>query len=302
MKTIAILIPVFNHIAFTRKCIQKLDQLLAHRSFNNCNYRVIVIDDGSTDGTSEWLNERHPEVVVLQGNGELWWSGGINMGAEYAISELGVDYLLLWNNDIEPASDYFSQIDELLKSLGDQTIAGSKILYDDQDQKNVIWSFGGFFNPKNGSKSMLAYNKPDSPEYDRPIEVDWLAGMGTLVPVNIVQEIGWWDADTFPQYHGDSDFTFRAKTAGYRICSFPQLKLWNDKTSSGLKHGGTLKGLSRALTDRRSNSNLKDNFRFYKRHSSSVLAYRALIAYYIIYFGGFCKWKLLSLFGVKKEK
>lgn len=302
MKTIAILIPVFNHIEFTKKCIQGLNQLVVNGIFKNTNYRVIVIDDGSTDGTSDWLKQNHPELTVLQGNGDLWWSGGINMGAEYAISELEVDYLLLWNNDIKPADDYFIRLDELLSTFDNQTIAGSKILYDAQDQKDVIWSFGGFFNPRTGKKSMLAYNLPDSSEFAQQEPVDWLPGMGTLVPKEIIREIGWWDAEIFPQYHGDSDFTFRAKTAGYKIISFPQLNLWNDKTSSGLKHGGTFKGLRRALTDRRSNSNLRDNFRFYRRHASSVLAYRALLGYYMIYFGGFCKWKFLSLFGIRKKQ
>lgn len=301
MKKIAILIPVFNHIAFTKKCIQGLHDLISDSTFENCEYHIVVIDDGSSDGTAEWLEEHHPEVHVLKGNGSLWWSGGINRGADFSISELKVDFLLLWNNDIIPARDYFIQLAELLTIIDNQTVAGSKILYYNQDRNDIIWSLGGFFNPKSGKKSMLGYNMPDSDEFSNPADVDWLPGMGTLVPVSVVEKIGFWDEKVFPQYHGDSDFTFRAKTAGYRVISYPQLRIWNDKSSSGLTHGGTFHGLIKALTSRRANANFKDNFRFYRRHSTSILAYKVLFGFYLNLIGGFFKWKFLSLFGIKKH-
>jgi GT2 family glycosyltransferase len=300
MKKVAILIPVYNNLAFTKKCIQELRDLLANSFLKHSSFDLVVIDDGSSDGTGDWVQQNHPELILLQGDGNLWWSGGINLGARHAIAKLKADQLLLWNNDIRPAKDYFEQLDELMEELDGRTIAGSKILYEDPDKSGLIWSFGGYFNPRNGKKSMLGYNQPDKQEFSIPKEVDWLPGMGTLVPVEIVQTIGYWDEQVFPQYHGDSDFTFRAKTAGFAIVAYPQLRLWNDKSSSGLKHGGTLKGLSAALVDRRSNSNLRDNFRFYQRHATSILAYQDLLVYYLNYFGGFVKWKILSLFGRKK--
>lgn len=301
MKEIAILIPVYNYINFTKKCIENLNKLITNTKLENCKLRIVVIDDGSTDGTSEWIQKYHPEVLVLQGDGNLWWSGGINKGAKYAINELNVDFLLLWNNDIIPANDYFHQLDKLVPKIDQQIIAGSKIYYYETGNSNIIWSFGGVFNPRNGKKYMVGYNSPDNEEFADPIHVDWLPGMGTLVSKEIVNNIGLWDEKVFPQYHGDSDFTFRAKTRGYKIISFPQLVLWNDKSASGISHDGTLKSLYQTLVNRRSNSNIKDNFRFYKRHSKSVLAYGALFGFYALLVGGFFKWKLLSLFGIKKS-
>ncbi len=299
MKVIAILIAVFNNLDYTKKCLKTLEDLVMGPGRNGNRYQIVVTDDGSTDGTGEWLANTIPAIHVVKGDGSLWWSGGINEAAKYAISELQADFLLLWNNDIQPAKDYFVELDKVILNLPERTIAGSKIFQLNKEQ--VIWSFGGVFNPKSGMKYMVGSGLQDSPEYAKSIEVDWLPGMGTLVPAIAIQEIGLWDAELFPQYHGDSDFTFRAKSSGYNIIAYPQLKLWNDKSSSGITHGGTLKGLYLTLTDIRSGSQLKKNFLFYKRHATSILAYRHPMNHSLRLVGGFFKWKILALFGKKRN-
>ena len=298
MKRIAIIIPVHNNLEFTKKSIQTLRRLTAGEDFQHSEFLTVIVDDGSTDGTGEWLAVNHPEITVLTGDGSLWWSGGVNMGAGYAIDELKADYILLWNNDIIPASEYFIEIDKLAGQLDGRTIAGSKILYLEKDR--IIWSFGGLFDQRSGAKKMVGYNLPDSEEFNRVIDVDWLPGMGTLIPVPVIRHIGYWDAGAFPQYHGDSDFTYRAKRAGYRILVYPQLVLWNDKSSSGLSHGDSMKGLIGTLTSIRSDYNIRKNLLFYRRYATSPLAYCFLATYYFRLIGGFMKWKILSLFGAKR--
>ena len=79
-------------------------------------------------GTGEWINQNHPEITLLKGDGNLWWSGGVNMGAKYVLERKDTDYLLLWNNDILPESVYFTQLDDLIHEFSDDMIVGSKIL------------------------------------------------------------------------------------------------------------------------------------------------------------------------------
>ncbi len=300
MKDIAVLIPVYNHLAYTKTCVKTLQDLVTEYVFTGIRLTVVVIDDGSTDGTGEWLGKNYPGVIVLRGDGDLWWSGAVNLGARYAIETLHSDYLLLWNNDIIADQGYFKEMDKLIPSLPGNVIAGSKIFRKGEDP--VIWSFGGIFNPRTGSKYMLGLNVVDSGEYENPRNVDWLPGMGTLIPAGVPGKIGYWNDKDFPQYHGDSDFTYRAKLAGFDIVVFPQLRLWNDTTNTGLSHQGSLKVLIRLLTDIKSNYNLKKNLRFYRKYATSVMAYGSLIRSYYMLFGGFFKWKFLSLIGVRKEK
>ena len=299
MKKIALVIPVYNHLDYTSRCIRTLDTLIVSQSFRHSEYQIIVVDDGSTDGTAAWLEEHHPDVKVLQGDGTLWWSGGINRGARFAMEQHGADYILLWNNDITPAEDYFLQLDLMINDLGTDTLVGSKIYYHGNEQ--MLWSCGGRFDPVSGKRSMVGMDQPDSERYNEVLEVDWLPGMGTVVPTEVIKRIGFWDARRFPQYHGDSDFTYRARKAGFKVVVHPELKIWNDKSSSGLTHGDSLRGLIRSFTSIRSNLNIRKNLLFYRRHADSWTAYRFLIRYYLKVVGGFVKWKVLAQFGKKRS-
>ena len=300
MKDIAVLIPVHNHLEYTRQCIETLTTVFNKNSFSQIRLSIVVTDDGSTDGTGDFLRENFPEVHLVEGDGNLWWSGGINAGARYAIEELRSDFLLLWNNDIETDGHYFVELDRIVAGLSSVVIAGSKI-YRKEGHDNIIWSYGGIFNPRTGAKYMLGYNHPDSEEFNKAESVDWLPGMGTLVPVEVVKKIGYWDEVTFPQYHGDSDFTYRAKLAGFQNIVYPDLRIWNDTTNTGLSHKGSFRVLIKLLTDIKSNYNLQKNISFYRKYSKGPKAYTSLLRGYYMLFGGFFKWKFLSFFGIKKS-
>jgi len=296
---IAVLIPVHNGIHFTIKCLDGLFPMISEKRGSNAEFQLIVIDDGSDDGTMEWISHHHPHTIILKGDGNLWWSGGINMGTRFALEELNYDYLLWWNNDISPAADYFNALETILIKDAPR-IAGSKIYFAHNPQ--VIWSMGGIFNTRNGEKFMTGMNQNDSEEFNRIYNADWLPGMGTIVHRSVVDKIGLLDDKNFPQYHGDSDFTFRAKLAGYDIKVYPQLKIWNDKSNSGLLHRDRLNLLFRSLNDIKSNYHIGKDFLFYRLYATSVLAYQTLVIKYCLYVGGFVKWRILSLLGVRKNR
>ncbi|PID91746.1 MAG: hypothetical protein CSA96_06615 [Bacteroidetes bacterium] len=300
MYNIAILIPVFNKLEYTKRCIAQLSEFRIDPELQHSCLSIVLIDDGSSDGTSEWVRKQHPEVHLLEGDGTLWWSGGINMGAKYAIETLKADFLLLWNNDIQVAADYFKKLDLLLPDLAKDTVVGSKVY--EAIGSDIIWAFGGYFNAKTGTNYMIGTRQKDGEAYMSAREVDWIPGMGTMFPVAVVQKIGFWNDEDFPQYYGDSDYTLRAKKAGYHNIVYPQLRIWNDNSSTGLTHQGSFRGLCRTLTDMKSSSKLSTNIRFYRLHATSPLAYQRLIAHYFKMIGGFFKWKILAMFGMKKKR
>lgn len=293
----AILLPVFNNLDYTRTTLMKLSAHLGEAGPHMLY--MVLIDDGSTDGTSQWVSSQYPEVHILKGDGNLWWSGAINMGAAYALDQLKADYLVLWNNDIEFQEDYFTNLVRITEEQDGETVVGSKIFV--AGTADVVWSAGGHYNPKTGKIYMYGNFKKDRDEYRQVREVDWLTGMGTIVPAAVVRQIGYWDNTNFPQYHGDSDFTYRAKRNGFRIILHPALVLYNHTESSGINHEGSWKGIMKLMTDIRSKSNLKKNIAFLKRHATSPLAYLPLFWFYAKIFGGFFKWKLLTFFGFSKK-
>jgi GT2 family glycosyltransferase len=72
-KSIYIIIPVHNRKALTLACLENL-----RTNGDLQKYQVIVVDDGSSDRTAEEVAENYPEVNILKGNGNLWWTGAIN--------------------------------------------------------------------------------------------------------------------------------------------------------------------------------------------------------------------------------
>lgn len=297
-KTLAVIIPVFNGLLFTQKCLQELYTMI-NRLDNPESVTVIVTDDASTDGTAEWIKVHYPQVVVLIGNGELWWSGGINMGTRYALDKLKADFILWLNNDIEPATDYLQQLFSIIQLNDNIRIGGSKIFY--AHDRSLIWSMGGVFDTKTGRKHMIGMNDPDSEVFTSETECDWLPGMGTFIHKSVFEKIGFVDADNFPQYHGDSDFTFRAHLEGYSIIVYPQLRIWNDKSNSALLHQNSYRQLLKTLHDVKSNYHLSKDLMFYRRYATSTFAYKTLLHKYGLYIGGFVKWKILSTLGVSKK-
>ncbi len=293
---ISIIIPIHNALKYTKNCLKALDESINYSNLKN-NISLIIVDDGSSDGSSEWIANNYPNVIILFGNGNLWWSGAVNKGTKYALYSLESDYIILWNNDIRPDIKYFSNLFVILENLDNDTIIGSKIYL--MERPNVIWSMGGMFNPKTGVHKMIGTNQIDNEKYDNKIVVDWITAMGTLIPKNVFKKIGFWDENNFPQYHGDSDFTLRAKKNGFKIVAYPNLKIWNDISSTGIQKKD-FRSFIESFYSIKSHNNIIKNIKFYHRHCTSYLAYCELFKKYFYFIGGFFKWKMLNLLGVKK--
>jgi len=285
--SIAIILPVHNKLSYTKNCLEILSEKIFESVLVN-QYSLIVVDDGSTDGTYQFIKNSYPKVYVLKGDGNLWWSGAVNMGVQYVYQNTNSDYILLWNNDIQVCSDYFSiLVDKAKYHLKDEIIIGSKIYMD--DKRTIVWSMGGKFKKSTGFIYMIGYNQLDRPEFKNNVEVEWLPGMGSLIPLSIIKKIGFWDAVNFPQYHGDLEFTYRAWMSGYRIIVYSDLILINDVTNSGLKHNGSYIQLNRMLHDKRSLYNYKINLRFISEYGSGVFKYYNLFVSYLVLMLSFIK-------------
>ena len=294
---ISLIIPVFNGISFTKICLKYLHDLISPNKSLNAEFKIVVVDDGSKDGTSGWIKTNYPFVHLLYGDGNLWWSGGINMGIKYALKELKSDYILLWNNDIKPSDDYFTKVVKLIHEQDTDVLIGSKVYL---LNTSLICGMGGRFDPVKGSRYLYGSRQKDSEAFSKPIEVDWLPGMGTIIHRKVFDKIGLVDEQNFPQYHGDSDFTYRAKKAGFKLITFPDLILYNDITNTGIIHHGSFSNLFQSLYSIKSNFNIRKDIIFFKKHAISSFAYFSLINKYFRYIGGFLKWKFLNFFGITK--
>jgi len=301
MSKIAFVIPVFNRLKYTKECLEILEKQKSTHFFEKNDIAVIVSNDGSTDGTDEWIRSNYPEVIVLEGTGNLWYSGSLNLGIKYALEKLRSDFIMVWENDIYPVDNYFDNLQDILEKWDAKTLICSKLYY--KVQPNVIFGMGGTFNSRTGLRNLIGRMKIDSPQYDKIMEVDWFLGQGVLIHRDIIEKVGYFDAVNFPQYHADIDYSLRAKNAGYKNIVYPNLKLLNDTETTGISHAKnkSLRVFLDSLFSLRSNTNIIKDIKFYRRHTSSIFAYLTLINRYLVYTGSFIKWAVLGWLGVRRK-
>jgi|UPI0004137757 GT2 family glycosyltransferase len=268
------IIPVHNRLDFTKKCLNSLKR---QKNFKELN--IILVDDGSTDGTSQYVKKKFPKVTILSGNGNLFWGGAVNIGIRYAL-DIGSskDWVLLLNNDIELSSD---AIKKLVKTSNIKKrkalVASLTVCFD--DKKTLIksgtivksWFLNITHHPYVGKNIQQIFNK-------NPIKVDLLTARCLLHPIEIFKRIGNYDAKNFPHYGGDDDFSIRASKINYSkyICPESIIYLKLDKNNSINKKN--LKYFIKIILSKKSSSNLKDKLNF----TIKCVPIYAMISFFLI--------------------
>jgi GT2 family glycosyltransferase len=201
-------IAVFNRIDYTRKCLE----LLRHQTY--LDVRPVVVDDGSSDGTSEMIIAEHPEAVLLRGDGSLYWTGATRAGVDYILAHAAPnDYTLLLNDDLLFAPDLVEKLLEVGKRLPQSLIQAVESCVEDPD---VIWQGGVKVNPWTAKHQRLNHHRRISEFPSGHFEQsDYLTGRGVLVPMEVFKVVGNYDA-SYKQY-GDPEFTRRAAKNGYDL-------------------------------------------------------------------------------------
>jgi GT2 family glycosyltransferase len=289
--SLGVLIPVHNGLPETKETLRSLFAATSVTS----DVHVVVVDDGSTDGSGAWIAANYPAVHLLAGSGDLWWSGAMNVAARYALDVLHVDYCVCWNNDIRCAPDYFVRLQELLVVPGGDHLLASKVYF--LDRPDIICAMGALFDPGRCRSALIGSGDRDSSLYSGPRRVDWASGMGTVVHREVFDKIGLWDARTFPQYCGDSDFGLRAKQAGIQMTVRPEICIWNDKRTTGISRQSRLLPFLCSFVRLNSNYHLLTQLRFFRRYAASWRGWLTFATMYGGYIGGFIKWSLLGLTG-----
>jgi N-acetylglucosaminyl-diphospho-decaprenol L-rhamnosyltransferase len=201
--TVFVLIPVFNRLSHTRRVIQALREQVLDGAL-----RIIIINDGSTDGTRDFLASQ-PDVTSLEGGGALWWGGAVDMGLRYVLPIAGSDdYVLFLNNDTWFAADFVATLVRVSREVGGGAV-GSVIHEEDLDEPLV--SIGPRININRIAVWDLLTDLPvDERRNPKPVyRVDALSGRGTLYPVSLFKQYGGMRPRLLPHYLADYEIAMR---------------------------------------------------------------------------------------------
>ncbi len=190
---------------------------------------VVVVDNGSSDGSVEHLRQRWPSVRVVPLSSNAGVAAGNNAGIRAAL-EAGARFLLLLNNDAIMRADVLGELHGALAEGGDATWAAApKILY--RGQPDRIWSAGGSFEWWRGLSRDRGTGEPDRGQYDRPQDIDYANTCCLLVRADAFASVGLMDEAYF-MYYDDSDFSARLRRAGGRIRYVPAAGVLHDVQAS----------------------------------------------------------------------
>ncbi len=250
---IYIVIPVHNRKEFTRNCLYSLQRQTIFF------HRVIVVDDGSTDGTSEMLVKEFPDVIILSGNGNLFWTAAINLGIRHAL-ELGAEYVLTLNNDTVASENFMEQM-LFWANLTSNGLLGAL----DVDMKTRRPYYGGELVDWKWSTSRYLLNELKK-EYHKGLhEVPLYPGRGLLIPRIVFDTIGLFEEKKLPHYFADYDFTQMARRNGFKVYCNYDAKLYTYPEEGGdhkLRMKKSLRNYFRHLFGIRGGGNLM-NFTIY---------------------------------------
>lgn len=216
MAKTAIVILNWNQLKDTAECLRSLGHLANAAP-------IILVDNGSTDGSPGELEKEFPQVRLLRNGENLGFAEGNNIGIRVALNQ-GAEYILLLNNDTIVEKDF---LDRLLSAMRDDDsigVASPKIMF--YQDRNKIWFAGGGYYPVIGKPFHYYYGQTDSGQIKDVKTIDWVSGCCLLVKRKVLEKIGLLDKDYFNNYE-DVDFCTRAKRAGYKIVVIPQAKIYH---------------------------------------------------------------------------
>lgn len=216
---VCIVVLNWNQRDLTLDCLESLGEL----EYPPDRLQIIVVDNGSDDGTALAVRQGFPSVTVLENDDNLGFAEGNNVGIRHAMA-LGTDYVMLLNNDtvVDPAM--LTALLDVAQRNSNIGIVGPKMLY--FDPPDVIWCAGNRVDWETGGLIRLRADQADT-ENDEPVtKVDYITGCGICLRREVIEEIGLLDPRFFI-YYEETDWCLRAHKGGWQVLCVPRARLWH---------------------------------------------------------------------------
>ncbi len=216
---VSVVIPNWNGRQFLPTCLSSLERQTYPK------FEVILVDNGSTDGSASLVRQDFPWVRVMALDENLGFAAACNIGARDAAGEI----LVLLNNDTEAEPEW---LEELVKTLHEHPEAGtaaSKILL--FDRRNIIHSTGDLMG-RDGIPRNRGVWEEDRKQYDRWLQVFGGCGAAVAYRREMWDELGGFDEDLF-MYLEDVDLAWRAQLRGWKAVFAHKARVYHHLSATG---------------------------------------------------------------------
>lgn len=225
MKSVWIVLLNWNGWRDTIDCLASVEKL------HYPNFRVVVVDNGSTNDSVAQIRRAFPGQLILESPTNLGFAGGCNVGIKRAMSE-GADYVWLLNNDTIVDPKALNALVERAEAAAPSVGAvGSVLYFMDRPDRIQIWG-GGYVNFWSGR----------SPSFDAPTseqKIEFICGGSMLISRAALLSVGLLDEGFFV-YWEDTDYCFRLRKAGFLLAVAPESKVLHKGSASFGKGGVAL--------------------------------------------------------------
>ena len=212
----------WNGAEETLACLESLAPLLVK------GYKILVVDNGSTDGSPEKIRKAFPAVEQLRLPANLGYAGGNNAGFR-RVQELQAEFVIFLNNDTIVEPGFSAPLVETLRLQPLAGIAAPKIYY--WDRPDLLWYAGGVVRLSTGLICHVGLRQKDAPEFDRPGSTDYATGCCFAMRCRDFEAVGGFD-ESFAMYAEDVDLSLRVRALGKSIEYVPSSRVWHKVSAS----------------------------------------------------------------------
>jgi GT2 family glycosyltransferase len=216
--TTAAVLVNWNGAADTLETLASLD-----RAEGREGLRVVVVDNGSTDGSAERLRRERPDVEVIESGANLGFAGGNDVGIRHVLADARIERVLLLNTDVAVDPGF---LPPLLRAVDDPRVAaaGPKIFYFDPPDR--LWAAGGRLRIRETVTVEYGRGRLDGPEWSQPADVTYLTTCCLLVPRRALAAVGLFDPAYFINVD-DADWCRRALDLKLALRYVPESRIWH---------------------------------------------------------------------------
>lgn len=213
MATPSIYIILLNYNAYndTSDCIASLEKITYP------NAEIVVVDNASTDDSLSQLQKLYPQLTYIPSQENKGFSGGCNLGIQYALDN-NADYVLLLNNDTEVEPDFLEYLVELAERNPKAGLVGGKIYF--HHDKTKLWDAGGEINFYKGAGVRRGHNTTDLGKFETEEEVTFVTGCMMLIRTEVLIQVG-----LLPECYffgvEEWDYSCLVKNAGFQLWYCP---------------------------------------------------------------------------------